>query len=248
MPVGIFTVQNIIDEGLQILGVLAPGESLSSAQYADCLRTLEWIEDEWNSQEWLVPNLVSATWPLVAGKNAYAIGFNAVSPDFQGLRPQRLLQASIYQGSGSNAVRVPIRIESVLESTTHPLVNPSGYPSPEAVTLYNQPDGLGSKQLWFWPAPSTVATVELVYAPEMFSTANDLTTTVQLPSPYLRAFTYHFAISIAPKFGVKPSLDLITQAATSMRNIRNINAQPILRSGSSATYWSYITGGYEKAH
>jgi hypothetical protein len=100
MPVGIFTVQNIIDEGLQILGVLAPGESLSSAQYADCLRTLEWIEDEWNSQEWLVPNLVSATWPLVAGKNAYAIGFNAVPPDFQGLRPQRLLQASIYQGSG----------------------------------------------------------------------------------------------------------------------------------------------------
>jgi hypothetical protein len=142
-----------------------------------------------------------------------------------------------------------IRIESVLESTSHPLVNPSGYRltreqlrstiNPTVSVANNSGSGLR-------PRPSQLS--ELVYAPEMFSTANDLTTTVQLPSPYLRAFTYHFAISIAPKFGVKPSLDLITQAATSMRNIRNINAQPILRSGSSATYWSYITGGYEKAH
>jgi len=248
MPVGIFTVQDIINEGLQLLGVLEPGGTLSSAQYADCLRTLEWIEDEWNSQEGLVPNLVSATWPLVAGRSQYAIGFNAVAPDFNGLRPQRLTLANVYDGTGSSRYRIPLRIESVIDLASHSMVAPTGYPYPEAVTLYNQPDALGSKQLQFWPPPVAPTIVELVYPPEMFSTANDLTTTVQLPSPYLRAFTYHFAISIAPKFGVRPTGDLITQAATSLRNVRNINAQPIKRGDSGPVYWSYITGSYEKAH
>src|SRR3982751_478604 len=108
MAIGTYTIQNVIDEGLQLLGVLAPGQALNSAQYADCQRTLAWIEDEWNAQETLVPNLVSPLFSLVANRPGYAIGFAAVPPDFVGYRPQRLLQASLYQSSGSTTARTPL--------------------------------------------------------------------------------------------------------------------------------------------
>jgi hypothetical protein len=45
-----FTYQNLVDEALQLIGVLEPGNSFSTAQYADLTRTLQLMLDEWNAQ------------------------------------------------------------------------------------------------------------------------------------------------------------------------------------------------------
>lgn len=250
MPAVLYTVQNIIDEALQLLGVLEPGNTMSSAQYSDCLRTLNFLQDEWNAQEGLVPAPVAPIYNLQAGRAAYAIGFNASLPDFVGLRPQRLIEASIYWGSGAPQVRLPLHIETIIQASQRSVVNLTGQPYPTHVYLTNQVDANGSKFIVFWPTPAQALPVELVYAPEIFSTGAQLTDPVTLSSPYLRAFTYNLAVALAPKFGKSPSMDLVTQAATGLRNIRNATAQPIRRSrGSRASgvYWNWISGENERA-
>jgi hypothetical protein len=251
MPATLYTVQNLIDEALQVLGVLEPGNTMSSAQYADCLRTLNFLQDEWNTQEGLQPSIVAPVFNLVAGKAAYAIGPTAVSPDFVAqFRPQNLIEVSVYWGSGSSQVRIPVHIETIIEASARPVVNLTGQPYPTKVYLSDQVDNNGSKFLVFWPTPTQALPVELVYAPAMFDNGAVLSGTVFLPSGYLRAYVYNLAVALAPKFGKAPSMDLITQAATALRNLRNrtLSNRPIHRSRESKTggvYWNWISGDNE---
>jgi len=87
MPPPVETAQDLINEALQWLGVSEPGETLSVAQYADCLRSLNWMLDEWNTQESLQPALTSSAHQLVANTDTYEMGPYATPPGFLAATP-----------------------------------------------------------------------------------------------------------------------------------------------------------------
>lgn len=245
-----FTIQSLIDEALQILGILEPGTTLSSGQYADLLRTMNMLQDEWNAQEGLIPVLATGIFPLVAGRSTYLIGPGATTPDFVGLRIERLLQANVFQGSGTTAVRIPLRLEDLLESTARNPFDLPGAPYPQTVSVSGQTDVNGSNSLTFWPTPTQAISCELTYHPMLLNQASGLGDPVYLPPAYARMYVYNFAVAVAPKFGKTPSPDIIQQAANALRNVRNASYRPIRRSRASkggGLYWNYISGTMERA-
>jgi hypothetical protein len=249
-----FTYQNVIDEALQILGVMEPGATLSSAQYADLLRSLVMMLGEWNAQEGLQNTLTAEAFALVPNKIQYSIGPPGVTPPdwSSAYRPTQILQANVIWGSGGSAVRVPLHIESAFDYTAQNPVTQVGVPYPQKVYFQNSYNTDGYAQLLFYPTPSQTLFVELVYAGETFKTNVAISDAILLPNLYMRALVYNLATVVAPKFGVPPTGDIIQQAATGLRNIRNYNQsnRPIMRSRESrggGIYWNWVSGTNERS-
>ena len=248
MPPPVETAQDLINEALQWLGVAEPGETLSSAQYADCLRSLNWMLDEWNTQESLQPALTSSAHQLVANTDTYEMGPYATPPGFLAATPIYFLMAHVLWGSAPYQNRIPLSILSIEEwASGNPVELPgTAYPS----SLYFDPvlNANGNMRLVFWPKPVLGLPVELTYAASRLNSQLAITDTLTMKPGYRRAIVTNLAVVLARKFGGNPPADIIQQAATALRNLRNSNRQPIERRDSGAVYWSYVTGSYEKVH
>jgi hypothetical protein len=61
-----YTAQDVINLALWQLGVLGPGETLSSAQNADLLKVLNVLIGRWNADETLQLSITGAAYSLQA--------------------------------------------------------------------------------------------------------------------------------------------------------------------------------------
>jgi hypothetical protein len=239
-----YILQNVIDEALQVLRIIGPGESLSSGQYADLVRTANLVIDDWNAQEEFQGGFFDYVFTLTPGLRFYKIGPVATAPNFNAPRPSEITKANLFLPTGSIFTRMPIEIIDADELTSQ---NPTDLPNsqyPRQLYYTGDQDAQGAATLILWPTPTIGYQIELVFPGTLGSFA--LTDPLNLPPGYARAMVYNFAVAFAPKFGKSPSADIVTQAMTGLQRIRIDNYRGIrtARNQSTESHWDFRAGDW----
>jgi hypothetical protein len=234
-----YTAQDVINLALWQLGVLGPGETLSSAQNADLLKVLNVLIGRWNADETLQLSITGAAYSLQANKASYLIGLS--SGEFVGARPSQLLVANLLLPSGSVTTRIPLEIVNQIDRVNQ---NPSNLKNlyPSQVSYTKTFDASGNGLIQFWPIPTQVYLVELSYPTQMALFAA-LTDPVNLPDYYIEPLASNVALRFAPMFRKPQDPAIIANALNGLQKIRNINYEPVKRNDSRrGCYWDYLTG------
>lgn len=234
-----YTAQDIINLALWQLGVLGPGETLSTAQNADLLKVLNVLIGRWNADATLQLSVTGSAYTLQTNKASYLIGPS--SSDWAGARPSELLVANLLLPSGSVTTRIPLDIVTQIERVNE---NPSNLKNlyPSKVSYTKTFDASGNGLIQFWPVPTQAYQVELSYPTQMALFAA-LTDPVNLPDYYVEALASNVALRYAPMFRKPQDAAIVANAMSGLQTIRNTNYEPIKRADTArGCYWDYLTG------
>ena len=208
------TAGDQINRALRLLGVLAEGETPSTATSADALVALNQMIDSWNTERLCVFSTQdqSFTWP--SGQLTRTLG---PSGNFVGNRPVLLDDSTYFVDSGTG-VSYSINFVNELQYNSIALkTETSTYPQVIFVNM-TFPD----ITMTVFPKPTQQLEWHFISVAELSQPAL-LATTLTFPPGYLRAFTYGLAMEFAPEFGVEPSPQVQRIAMVSKRNLKRIN-------------------------
>lgn len=208
------TAGDQINRALRLLGVLAEGETPSTATSADALVALNQMIDSWNTERLCVFSTQdqSFTWP--SGQLTRTLG---PSGNFVGNRPVLLDDSTYFVDSGTG-VSYSINFVNELQYNSIALkTETSTYPQVIFVNM-TFPD----ITMTVFPKPTQQLEWHFISVAELSQPAL-LATTLAFPPGYLRAFTYGLAMEFAPEFGVEPSPQVQRIAMVSKRNLKRIN-------------------------
>jgi len=208
------TAGDQINGALRLLGVLAEGETPSAATSQDALFALNQMIDSWNTERLAVYSTQDQMFLWPSGQKSMSLG---PTGDFAGNRPI-LLDDSTYFRDPQTNVSYGIKfinqqqydgiaVKTVTSTYPQVMFINMTYPNIEMV-IYPVP-----LRLLEWHFIS----VEQIMNPVTLSTA------INLPPGYLRAFRYNLACELAPEFGVEPSVQVQRIAMYSKRNLKRIN-------------------------
>lgn len=205
---------DLINGSLRLLGVLAEGETPSSATSADALTAMNQMIESWNAERLSVFNTQDQTFLWPADEIQRHLG---PTGDFVGNRPV-LLEDSTYFRDPSTNVSFGIKF-----------INQQQYDGIAVKTVtstYPQVMWINMEypniQMTIYPKPTRVLEWHFISVEELTRPAT-LATDILLPPGYLRAFRYNLACELAPEFGVEPSRQVQRIAMVSKRNIKRIN-------------------------
>ena len=210
----IYTAGDQINRALRLLGVIAEGETPSSATSQDALVALNQMIDSWNTEKLstFVTQDQMFTWP--AGQVTRTLG---PTGDFVGNRPILMDDATYFRDPGTNvSFGVKLINQQQYNGIAVKTVS-STYPQVLWVNMA-YPD----VDLTIYPRPTRDLEWHFISVQELDQPAT-LATELLFPPGYLRAFTYSLAMEIAPEFGVEPSPQVQRIAMTSKRNLKRIN-------------------------
>lgn len=200
-----FTVNrdDIITESLQLCGVLADGESPTSAQLTSCSRTLNMLISAWQADGMQMYRKTTYSITLVAAQKTYAFGSGGAVTEV----PTRLFQA--WRRDTDN-IDTPLTQISQQE-----YLNLSSKSSQSTPTSFYYEHFGHTATLYIWPTASTGVTDTLYVMGErpiydFDSASND----ADIPNYYFLALAYGLAVAISPKYGVDvTTMQQITQLA-----------------------------------
>ena len=208
------TAGDQINRALRLLGVLAEGETPSSATSQDALTALNQMIDSWNTERLSVFSTQDQvfTWP--ASQRNRTLG---PTGDFVGNRPVYFDDATYFRDP-STGVSYGIKFinQQQYDGIAVKTVT-STYPQVIFVNM-TYPD----VDMYVYPVPFRDLEWHFISVEELTQPAL-LSTDLTFPPGYLRAFTYNLACELAPEFGVEPSPQVSRIAMTSKRNLKRIN-------------------------
>lgn len=204
--------RQLLTDSLRLIGVLASGNSLTSAQGADGLRTLNAMVSSWSAESLLVPADVRETFSLVAGTQAYTMGSGAT---FSTQRPIEIKAASVI--ISSDASEIPVGLIGTSQWATLSDKTTQGTPD----KLWPQP-GAPNWTVNLNPVPSSGQTLVL-YSQKVLTSFTTLDTDVSLLDGYERAMKYNVAIDLAPEYGRTVSAEVARVATESKTTIERLN-------------------------
>jgi hypothetical protein len=216
------STQNLIQEALELLGVLGEGETLSADQLSNALRTLNYMVDAWNAEQLNIWTLVRTPLTLTANTNPHAIGPGSAVLDAP--RPLRLWQgmAFLTGGSlGSTERELTIQTQQQFERC----YDSSLAGIPEAIYYEaSVPEG----NLWTDVKPDDAYTLVLYLEKMLHQVFSSGTTSdLDLPPGYAQALASNLAIELAAKYGKNAATSLIITAQTSKAAIKRLNHRPL---------------------
>jgi len=203
-----------INGALRLLGVLAEGETPSSATSQDALAALNQMIDSWNTERLSVFSTQDQifSWPPSAISRTLG-----PTGDFVGNRPI-LVDDATYFRDASSGISYGLKLINQQQYNGIAVKTvTSTYPQVMWVNM-EYPDIL----MTVYPVPTKVLEFHIVSVTPITAPAN-LSTVLAFPPGYLRAFKYNLACEIAPEFGVEPSPTVMRVAMTSKRNLKRIN-------------------------
>ena len=198
------TVQELVDKSLQLIGVIAPGETPATTERDDAFAILNNLLANWSAQQ--IP-LFSVQLQTVAltGAASYALT----------TRPTRIKSAQVVSTGG--ATQAPALVDAlgwagVGDKTrtglfAEVLYCDYAYPS-ATVSLSPRPTG---------------GTLE-VYSFKPLTAFSALSATIDLPPGYERALRTNLAIELAPEYGRPVTQELAAMAADAKNAITQLNS------------------------
>lgn len=208
------TAGDQINRALRLLGVLAEGETPSSATSQDALTALNQMIDSWNTERLSVFSTQDQvfTWP--ASQRNRTLG---PTGDFVGNRPVYFDDATYFRDP-STGVSYGIKFinQQQYDGIAVKTVT-STYPQVIFVNM-TYPD----VDMYVYPVPFRDLEWHFISVEELTQPAL-LSTDLTFPPGYLRAFTYNLACELAPEFGVEPSPQVLRIAMASKRTLKRVN-------------------------
>ncbi len=237
------TALDIIGDALSKVRVYAPGETVSAADSALCLRTLNRMMDSWSNDTLACFATLTQSGVLVPGNAVYNVGPGST---FQATRPLKITEgpgAAYLQDNLGNNYPVDVVPQDVWNQIGNRTTN-SNIPD----TLFYDPQ-FPVAVLNLFPVPTIAYTLYWVATLQLQSFPN-LTTVVNLPAGYEDALVYNLAIRIKPDFKAAQIDPIIielasqTKAAVKRTNIKAVEASydGVIVSKASGTYNIYRDG------
>lgn len=229
------TANQIIDQALGLLGVKAPGESVSGDEATGLLFRLNGMLDSWRTVSMFAYTTSRVTYTLPSNTATATIG--PAGNFVLTTRPVRLEEGCFYT---SGSLDYPIQPITMAEFNAITLKG-TQYTGPAYVALDTS---LPTGTLYFYPLSNASIVVTLLALTQVVDFA-DLTTSYTLAPGYQRAIAFSFAEEICSEYerDVTPATARI--AALARRNIKRANhetpqrASPPMRSKLADFYAGY---------
>lgn len=237
------TAQDIISDSLSEARVYAPGETVSAADFALCLRLLNRMMDSWSNETLACFATLTQSGVLVPGVATYNVG---PASSFQAVRPLDFADgpgAAYLQDNLGNNYPVDIVPQDVWNQignrTTTSQIPDTLFIDPQfPVAIFN-----------LFPTPTIAYTLFWVARLQLQGFPN-LTTVVSLPPGYEDALVHNLTIRLKPHFKAAQIDPVIielasqTKAAVKRTNIKAVEASydGVIVSKASGTYNIYRDG------
>lgn len=232
------TAQAIITDALTELGVLEPGETLTSDMAALGLLRFQNQLDAWQADRLTLSVQSRTTFTITSGTSSVTIGPSGADVTTQ--RPVWINSLTYIVPGSSPSVEVPI---GLLDEDAYAALSIKSLSSALPMQAFYQTNittTYGTLFLW----PTVNQSVGLVlYAPQGVNTPSALTTSVIGPPGYQEAFMYQLALRLCNPFGVAPTQILIDLAARAYATLKAQNVDPGIL-GVDAALVPGLGGGY----
>jgi hypothetical protein len=214
------TFQDIANDALTEIQVLAAGETATAEDSALALTRGNYIMDEWSARRPFAYNVQFTLYTLTANHAPHLIGPGLSSPDFAATqRPVKIEGANLVLTSSTPNVDVPLKLRDDdwwnnerVKSLT------SSIPT----DLYYSPDWPnGSLNLWPVPSVSYGLRLETWVLLTQFAALN---TAFSMPPAYRKAFMLTLAEELCGPFGKTPSAMLILKAREARKAVQGNNS------------------------
>lgn len=208
------TANDQINGALRLIGMLAEGETPSSATSQDALSALNQMIDSWSTERLMIYNTIDQIFSWLPGVKTQTLG---PSGTLTGLRPVAI-DDSTYFRDPANGISFGIKLinQQQYDGIAVKTVT-STYPQVMWVNME-----FPNITMTVYPVPTKVLEWHVISVQELDQPAT-LATELYLPPGYLRAFRYNLACELAPEFGVEPSPTVARIAMTSKRDLKRQN-------------------------
>lgn len=216
-----FTVRQVIDGALRLIGVAAPGEPMTAEDQQTALDALNMLLSSWSAERLAVPVIRMRSFTLTPGVGSYTIGqHDGQAPQtgaFDAPRPLRVVQAF----TRASGVDEPLRIISQHEYNDLGLKSVDGEPS---ALYYDAGFPLGT--IYLNPRPQSARELHIA-AWEPMGAVDNAADDLSLPAEYAHALKFNLSVVAAPEYGREPSAFLVGEALRSKRVAQQLRAQPL---------------------
>lgn len=208
-------VSAVLNASARKLAVIASGETLSTAEYADALIALQGMLRSWAAEKINVFSSVRETHTLVAGTASYTWGSGG---NINTARPNQVLSAYVTDSSGTSH-----GVEIIGSSKYNAISIKTTQDRPYMLyPVYNYP----LATIYLYPVPSSAETLNLESIKPFTETSSfsAISDTLALPLNYEEAVIYNLAVRLAPEFGVIAPAEVVAIARSSYDRLMILNA------------------------
>jgi hypothetical protein len=236
------TILDTITGALRLINVVQSGETPAPEDVNVAQYSLEYMIDSWSNERLLIYEIVPQQFSFVSGQQVYTLGPGG---NWNTTRPIRIEDAYVtYQGN-TGAQTVDLRIKP-LNSSQWASIAVKQTQSTFATSYYDDGE-YPLRNIYFWPVPNQAQLITLYMWMPLIDLSSGLTTQVQFPPGYERAFRYNLAVNLAPEFGKTVDPAVAAVADSSLAKLRSANAVPQVSrtdTGIAAKNrtWNWITG------
>lgn len=214
------SAKELIQEALGLIGVYPMGEEIDAAELKDCLRSLNFMLDAWNTEILNINARNREVFNITGGTQAYTIGEGG---DFDTKRPPKLIEKQVYLKDGE--LEWPLECLTVEQwadifiKVTNP-ARPTGF-------YYDQAFPLGTINLWMIPDKNYQL---VLYTWNQLTQISSPSQLFSMPAGYTEAIAYNLAIRLAPKYQKSTPPEVAAVANESHANFKRLNAvRPLMR-------------------
>jgi hypothetical protein len=209
------TRNDIITEALELIGVLAGGETASAADVVTADRSLNMMVKSWQAKGINLWRQTEGSLSATAGQASFTMGTGG---DFTTARPLRITSARLSVSS----IETPLQEMSRQEYFDLPNKTSSGRP-----TGYYYDPQLTLGKIYLWPTVATGVTATLKFSyqrtVEDFDAAAN---TPDFPQEWLECLAYNLAARLAPKFGTTVGVEVAAIAIASLDDLMGWDREP----------------------
>lgn len=198
------TVQDLVSKALQLIGVIASGETPSVSESSDAFDALNLIIANWNAQQ-LPLYAVQLQTITLTGAASYPLA----------TRPVRIKSAGVLAINGTE------RSPTMIDAATWAAVADKTRTGIFAEVMYCD-YGFPTATVYLSPRPSG-GQLE-IYILKPLTQFASLSETINLPPGYERALRYTLAIEIAPEYGRVVGPEILGPGAEARNAITGLNA------------------------
>lgn len=219
------TCRALAQGALDILGVLAIGETISDGDATFARQFLNDLLSEWSQRTQMIPVITRERFDLVANQGGpesrYTIGpggdFDTERPSNQG----SIVAANLILTATSPEVRVPLGIYTDQAYDANQLPSMS---NTQPTGLYYNPTYTGDLgSIFLWPVP-TISTNDLeLFLQKGVAQFADLDTAYDVPDGLLRALKYNLADALQGPYGREMSPSAARIAVSSLATFKRAN-------------------------
>jgi len=189
------TPHDIVNNALQLIGKVAPGERIRAEDAEVGLHAANAILSSWNNQRLIFYSVNNIVGNILAGKNPHTVG---IGGDINIARPMRIEKAFVRIASLTNPIDYILEQNDNARYQDYSVKNTQvSYPS----NFYYEPT-FPLASLYLYPVASQNLEIHMSVWMQL-AAFTSLSQVISLPIGYENTLTYQLAVDLAPRYGIE---------------------------------------------